>query len=244
MEIYKFIKKIKSRGYWLLILEPIRERNEKIENNHPRDKYDILKTTNVQYRGWPTPFFPSSFPEEGNFLKISENITGGIDWEHYKEIFTLFESGQFTLLSSIPEDWIDESKRLQGSDLNQYKQGEILSFVSATYYITEIFVFIKNLINSNLYKEIHSFRLKLYFNNTDNRKLKAFGNRIGFFHEYKSTSTNIKVFDNQIEKESFSEAWETIAKNSIINFYKYFGTYDPSASMIETDIKNLLERRV
>jgi len=204
METSKFIEKVKTRGYWLLILEPTERINNKFENYHPRDRYDILKTTNVQYRGWPTPYFPPNSPEDGNFLKISEDITGGVDWEHYKEIFTLFSSGQFLLLSGVPEDWVDESERLKGSELGKYKPGEILSFVSTIYYITEMFVFIRNLINSNLYKETPSFMLKLSLGNTNDRKLKAFGNRIDFFYEYKSSSKKIKIFDGPIKKEYLS----------------------------------------
>jgi hypothetical protein len=245
-KISKLVKKIESRGYWAIIIESLGGLSKDTKNLVPRDKYHILQTTNVQYRGWPVPYFPNigDLNQNGEFVKISENISGGIDWEHYKQIFTLFQSGQFVLISGVSEDWVDESERLQMSELNSYKEQKILSFVSTTYYFTEVFIFISKFINSDLFQDVSDFHVKFSLKNTNNRTLKMFGaNRVEFFKDYTSTAGDIKIYNRTINSKTFAKTWKKELLNSTINFYKYFGDYVPNSKVIESDIDNLLERK-
>lgn len=245
MEISKLTKKIKSRGHWVIILEPLKELDRNVKNLAPRDKYQILKDTSVKYRGWPVPYFPNIGEQDPDqdFLKMSEDISAGIDWEHYKQSFTLFESGQFVLISGANEDWVDESEALQMSDLKFAKPHEILSFVSTTYYLTEIFVFISKLISSNLYKDINNFNFRFYLKNTDKRKLRIFGNRVEFSKDYSVFAEDIKIYDDIIDKKDFVKTWKIRLLNTAMRFYKHFGDYDPNPKVIQSDIDNLLERK-
>jgi hypothetical protein len=245
MEISQLKEKIKSRGHWVVILEPLIPKEFSPET-HPIDKYKILSNQAVRYRGWPTPYFPkvNSLDKEKEDLEISEDITGGIDWEHYKEVFTLFNSGQFVLVSGVSEDWIDESEGLQLSEMKNYKDKKILSFVSTTYYFTEVFAFILNLINSDLYKDVSNFHFRFYLQNTKGRTLKIFGGRrVEFFRDYTATAKNIKICEYSFTKDTFTTTWQDKLLEYTIGFYKFFVGYEPNPKVIQSDIDNLLNRR-
>ena len=243
MEISKIRNKIASRGHWVVILAPLD--NQVSNNTHPRDKYKILSEQSVEYRGWPYPYFPDiNNAQEWDEISTEDDINGCVDYEHHKECFTLFKSNQFVDIRGIPEDWVDESTFLQGGELKGYKDGEVLSFVSTTYFFTEVFLFIKNLINSDLYKDTNNFHFKFHCQKTKGRSLKIFGHeRIDFSMDYKSTAANIKICEFIFTKDQFANNWEKMLIDCCIGFYKFFGTYEPSVKVIQSDIENLVNRR-
>lgn len=243
MEISQIRDKTTSRGHWIIILEPLESNTSNI---HPRDRYKILTEQSVRYRGWPFPYFPdiNTSKLENEFVEISDDISGGIDHQHYKECFTLFKSGQFVTINGVSEDWVDESELLQFSPLKSYKQGEVLSFVSTTYLLSEMFLFIKNLISSELYKKNNNFMLKIYLQKNKGRSLKIFDPlRVEFSMDYKSSAENIAIYKEAFTKEHFIKNWKDILIECCIKFYKFFGTYDPNVKVIESDIDNLINRR-
>jgi len=245
MEISQLKEKIKTRGHWIIILEPISS-DQNSTPLHPTDRYRILLNQAVRYRGWPTPYFPKieSSNDPKDFLEISKNITGSIDWEHYKEVFTLFDSGQFVLISGVQEDWVEESNRLQLTELKSYEPNKILSFISTTYYFTEVFAFISNLINSEIYSNTEEFVFKFYLQNTKDRTLKIFGGkRVEFSKDYTCTTETIKICEYLFTKENFINTWKDKLFESIIRFYKFFVGYEPNEKVIRSDIDNLLNRR-
>lgn len=236
--------KIASRGHWFIIVGP---ENKEEDNTHPRDKYNILKQLAIQHRGWPYPYFPE-INDNQSFSSLTfeeQKVKGCTDFLHRKECFTLFKSNQFISIKAIGEDWIDEAEHLQDSDLKDYKPGEVLSFVSTTYSFTEVFMFVKNLVNSDLYKTSNNFYFKFQYQKLKDRTLKIFGgNRIGFSMDYKSTSPAISVCELLLEKEYFTTNWNEILLNGCMEFYKYFGSYEPNEKVIKSDINNFINRKI
>ncbi len=243
MEFSKVREKIASRGHWFVIVGPVEENTNK---DHPREKYKILQNSAVRYRGWPYPYFPEINNREPFSSVVFERgkIKGCSDIEHHKECFTLFESNQFVSIKGIPEDWVDESPYLQSSPLKEYSKGEVLSFVTTTNSFTEVFLFVKNLVNSDLYKDTQNFYFKFQYQKILDRALKIFGgNRIEFSMDYKSLSPAITVCDLLLNKEYFTTNWKNILIKSCREFYKNFGSYEPNEKVIESDIDNLINRR-
>jgi hypothetical protein len=245
MEISQLKNKIASRGHWYFILGPV-ENNKTINNSHPRDNYEILRKQGVHFRGRPFPYFPkidSLHPEREN-VSLDENITAYRDWEHYKECFTLFNSGQFFYLTGLYEDWVDESTRLQETIYREYSPGTVLNYVTATYFLTEVFIFVKNMIDSELYKEADEFLFDFRIQKTKGRTLKIFDpKRVGFFQDYKCTAPNITLYKSFFVKKYFIENWKEELLKASLDFYKFFGNYEPNEKVIKSDIDNLLNRR-
>lgn len=245
MEFNEVREKIASRGHWFVIVGPGEEREEE-STEYPRDKYNILKQLGIQHRGWPYPYFPGIDNEKpfASLIFEDQKIKGCSDFQHQKECFTLFKSNQFVSIKAIGEDWVDESENLQNSELKDYEPGEILSFVSTTYSFTEVFMFVKNLVDSDLYKTHNNFYFKFQYQKLRGRTLKIFGkDRIGFSMDYKSNSAAICVCELFLEKEYFMTNWRKILLEGCIKFYKNFGSYEPSEKVIESDINNFINRR-
>src|SRR5438105_12910808 len=97
------VEKIRSRGYWDVTIRPatfVENRIAELAELAP-----IVERSQVSLRGW-------NFPH----VRRRETIARGLnwtgqesEWNHYKEAWRLYKSGLFRDLSSLKEDWQDES---------------------------------------------------------------------------------------------------------------------------------------
>lgn len=93
-------EKIRSRGYWRLVIRPVAFDPTAI----PYDGLgDVIRSVQVQMRGWNLPHF-------------REPLTYGEDWigqasqfEHHLEEWRYYTSGQFADFIAFASDWRDES---------------------------------------------------------------------------------------------------------------------------------------
>src|SRR5918999_2600983 len=129
----ELLEKIRSRGYWKVIIRPATFVEKRISNTS--DVYPILEKTSVQVRIW-------GFPHLDNNEKLGINVDWigqEIAWEYYLELWRFYQSGQFVHLSGMAEDWLDRS-RLSPPD-QSWKPRTFLNVVGAVFRFTEIFEF-------------------------------------------------------------------------------------------------------
>lgn len=127
------IDKIKSRGYWKVIIRPSDFRNDRVPEFETLEH--IVTQSSVSLRGW-------SFPHISTKTEIQRGIDWvqqWVEWSDHVEAWRLYQSGQFVFNGSIRDDWWDKSFwRRPGEDR---KPGSILSVVDVVFHFTEILEF-------------------------------------------------------------------------------------------------------
>jgi len=125
-------EKIKSRGYWEIVIRP----SEFVEKRIPSLKKCVenIRDNKVLLRGWDYPHYDlSNNPTPGeNYVEQS------FCWEDYGhlEAWRYYQSGQFAHYLAVWEDW-DKSIKNRGN----ITDSKILSLISTICLLTEIFEF-------------------------------------------------------------------------------------------------------
>ena len=94
---------IKSRGFWRVTVRPSR-----FDPNHIDDYnrlFAVVRDSAVELRGWDCPHIDTQNPPRRENVWVGQE-TG---WEHYRELWRLYRSGQFLFLGGYEEDWRDHS---------------------------------------------------------------------------------------------------------------------------------------
>lgn len=97
------VEKIKSRGYWRVLIRPGDYQPTRVANILSLRK--IISECSVQISGWDFPHVSSrSEPTIGQ-----DHIEQVIDWEHYVQYWRFYQSGQFVFYGGVWNDWRDQS---------------------------------------------------------------------------------------------------------------------------------------
>ena len=132
MDAKELEKKIRSRGYWRVVIRPS---GFIAERARLRDLEQIARDSVIQLRGWDYPHFPKEGVTRGN--DFIEALTD-VEWLSHIELWRLYQSGQFVHLFAMREDWVEGTPM---AGLGNVKPGTLLSYESTLYTITEIFLF-------------------------------------------------------------------------------------------------------
>jgi hypothetical protein len=167
--------KIKSRGYWEVILRPTEYNPSLISSLSECTK--LVDSSKVILRGWDYPHKSIHGITSG-----SDYVESLTDWEPYIELWRMYQSGQFYHLFAFHEDWWGPI-RIFGSNVQYLESGYGLEFLSTLYTITEICEFTKRLVKNDVFK--NEINLKINLNNVKNRVLVTtqFGRHILPDHE-------------------------------------------------------------
>jgi hypothetical protein len=129
----ELLKKIRSRGYWQIVVRPA----EFIEKRIPDivSLYPILQKTYVSLRGWDFPHLDSHAPPQIYLDSIGQEV----DWQHHISTWRFYQSGQFIYITNISIDWRDQSSFWPADD--KWKPGTLLGVGDILYRFTEVFEF-------------------------------------------------------------------------------------------------------
>jgi hypothetical protein len=64
-----------------------------------------LRAAQVSVRGWDLPNLGAAC----TINRAATSISGSTDWNHHREAWHFYSSGQFKMLRGLPEDWRDRS---------------------------------------------------------------------------------------------------------------------------------------
>lgn len=129
------LAKIKSRGYWKVWLRPrkyIENRIESLSQCH-----EIMRECKVLLRGWDYPHISSRNPPY-NGLDYIESF---VDWQMYKEVWRLYQTGQFIHFFSMKEDWFEDYRGLAPSGWASTTPGTTFGYINNLFNISEIYEF-------------------------------------------------------------------------------------------------------
>src|SRR5882672_11668860 len=137
------LQKIRQHGYWQIRFLPSEPLIRDLERQEIRE---ILTKSSISLRGWNYPHIPVHNNDHEELYLSGDHFEGWIDWNIFKEIFRVYDNGQYFHLFGAYEDWWSENDDLPSD--HPYKKvqvGKTLEVVSVVYRITEIFAFLRNL---------------------------------------------------------------------------------------------------
>jgi len=226
-------EKIKSRGYWEVIIRPTRFEKERIN-----DLSQCLKITEhcrIKNRGWDYPHIANN---ERPYCGIDyfESVT---DWDLHKEFWRMYQSGQFVHLFGIWEDWFDEEEKFFGpSRYSSVKPGSVLEVIMTLYSITEIYQFASKLAMAGLFDDSVFISIKLH--GLMNRKLECFDFLRRFYTDY---FCRINTFPREkvITVNTLVNKFDEIALDETLEIFKRFNWNSPPREAYLTEQRRFLE---
>lgn len=236
------LKKAKTKGYWKLIVEP----TVKIDNffSHPVDAKEYVNDKKVSLRGWDYPHYPTKRDNFEGWEVQSDRTNVFIDWNHFVEVWTFFQSGQFAHILGLREDWLCDSDWFSDDHLfKKVKSQTVVDFVWSTLTLTEMLLFVKNLSEDKRYTgKIH---VEISLHNVMDRRLFTFDpSRIPIFQSRTSSSVNISLLNKDFETSEINSNYLQIARDCAVCLFKYFDWPDPPVNVIEQDQQKLLSRTI
>ena len=236
------IKKIKTSGYWKLVIEPTKP----VPNffNHISEAEDLIENSSIKLRGWNYPHVPNENQQHQGIEIQNHRVNGFIIWHHFLEAWSFYDSGQFVHIFGLREDWFKESDWLTEQDhLKHIEPNTILDFVGTTLSVTEMLLFSQNLINNAKYGD--SVRITISLHNVQNRKLTTIDpNRVPMFSNYMATTNEITGFEKVVTKTDLNDNTLLLAEETVIRIFKFFRGFNPPIQVIKDDQKKLIERRL
>ncbi len=126
----ELLTKIKSRGYWRVVIRPTTFVEDRVPNLYVLQR--ILEKTSVQLKGW-------NFPHIDGFRELDQ----GPDWVgqeivsgEIQEMWRFYQSSQLVHYFAIPEDWKAAHRQSTSDDARKAVWSYIRDFVAR---FTEIF---------------------------------------------------------------------------------------------------------
>jgi len=230
------LEKIKSRGYWFVNIRPLKFEEERIKSL--RECKKLVKDCVVSLRGWDYPHYSTRL-EPISGLDWVESVT---DWEEYKELWRMYQSGQFTHFFGCKEDWLGEAKTLFGTPRTwEYAPGSVLSVLNTLFRITEIYEFASRLAERKLFDEALYLNIELH--GMKNRRLIFLDRRRIFFHDY-ICGINSLPHSNTISIEDILGNAHDLALDHAIWIFERFNWDSPPREVLKEDQKRFLERRL
>jgi hypothetical protein len=133
------VEDIRSRGYWEVIIRPTKLVPQRVPDISAL--YPIVAHSSVQFRGWDFPHI-----DEREKIIAIDWVGQETRWEHMREAWRLYRSGQFYHLGGIWDDWRDESKFWPST--TGWQRGSRLGIGDVLFRFAEIFEFAARLATS------------------------------------------------------------------------------------------------
>jgi len=232
----RVLEKIKSRGYWEVVIRPMHFEKERI--NDLIQCLKIVEECKIMLRGWDYPHISNKEPPYCG-IDYFESVT---DWDAYKEFWRMYQSGQFVHLFGLHEDWFEDEIPLFGpSQYSSIKPGSILEVSMTLYSLTEIFQFATNLARKNLFDESAFVSIKLH--GLMNRTLQSFDFGRRFWNQY-TCHINSFPIEKEIPVKTLLEKNDEIALTETFEVFKRFNWASPPKDTFKTDQLKLIERKI
>lgn len=236
------LKKTKSRGYWQVRIYPTRINTNLIQPINSAK--ETMRNLGVHLRGWDYPHFPTINNEkQALYVSGRERLEAWVDTDQFKEVWRLYNNGQFIHLMGVKEDWWDEDTWVSDDHpLKQTKPLTRLEVISAIYQITEIYVFFSNYANSLDIKEVET---EISLHNTKGRQLVISDpRRAPLFAEYKAWVDVVELPKKTYTKEQLSDKFKDLAFEQIMDLFHQFSWDNPPEAVIREDQRKLIERQI
>lgn len=156
------LERIKSRGYWFVTIRPLKFEETRIPSLTECER--LVRECIVSLRGWD---YPHISRREG-VTSGPDWIQAATDWQMYKELWRIYQSGQFVHFFGCREDWWCDSS-LTSEKTRSVKPGTVLEVLMTLFSATEIYEFASRLAQRELFDEMLQLTIELH--GMENRRL-------------------------------------------------------------------------
>lgn len=225
----KIAEKILSRGYWRVIIRPIKYDPELIESLGMIR--EIVKKNTLHLKGWDYPH-----TNEERLINGQNHVETFEDFSIYKEFWRFNQSGQFLHLFGMHDDWQEEFISLTGQKSKplDFKRIAIESILTA---VTEVFEFASRLTLNGVYKDVH---IEITLHNNKDRMLYSWNKR-HLSRNYISSIPSIRWKQN-ISKQDLIGNSSKLALEVALYIYERFN-YSTSPEIFKSEQERLLSGR-
>lgn len=239
MKIDDLLKKIKSKGYWKIVIRP----NEYVEKLIPtlNGCEEIIKENKVSFRGWDYPHIDTS----GIKFAGKNSIHSYCDWPGGPvfEYWRFYQTGQFVHYFAMREDLRIDEERIKSIQKEYNTESKkFLDIVSTLYSITEIFEFAARL--SKVSPNIKGVQVIIELNDVEGRQL--------FFWDSFSRMLNsayvceypegVLTAERVISKDDLNNNAAGLALDVTVEILNKFNWKTVDRSIFFEDQRELLER--
>lgn len=227
------LNKIKSRGYWQVIIRPTQFKEDRLSL---QECDQIVRECKVMLRGWDYPHINNRQPPRAGGIDYVESLT---DWYDHKELWRMYQSGQFVHLFGCREDWLGEEIPIFGrsrhSDVKPYS---VLEIIMTLYSLTEIYEFASRLAQKNLFEGTAFLSVTLH--GMENRKLIYFKQGRVLFDDYICHIKELSREKNIAVDELLGRGHE-LALDHTLWILERFNWFSPPREVLKEDQRKLLE---
>jgi len=126
--------KIRSRGYWEVLIHPATFKERRIPNI--ADLFPLVHRLSVTLRGWDFPHIDvQNLPMFGK-----DQVMQDVDWKEYIEVWQMYQSGQFYYNGAMRYDWAEDVTGWVPKP-PLYSEAKILGIGDTVARFTEVFRF-------------------------------------------------------------------------------------------------------
>jgi hypothetical protein len=172
------VDKIKSRGYWHVVISPDTFHNNRIAS--ARELIPIVSQCRVEFGGnrWAFPHSSTENPSIGQDW-IEASVEGGTHLEAWR----LYQSGLFIAYLSVWDDWRDQSYFQEAPE--DWKPGATLPVYDAIFTYLEVFEFAARLALTPLGAD--TTHISVTLSGMKDRILRMDNPQRHFYHDYTTT---------------------------------------------------------
>lgn len=231
----KILNKIKSKGYWRILFRPL---THEIRIKELDKCKEIVERNKVSLIGWDYPHFAYRRDNDADLVPGNDYYEGWTDWMQFKELWRMYQSGQFIHYVALYDDWYEEGIKDEWAEHDS--EHRILKITETVFFITEVYEFLSRLTKARLFEG--GVNVSLQLNNTKDRILYSehgIGRR--FLRNYKTGAPDI-VCDKQYRERDIIENPCLLAKEALLHIFERFG-WKPADGVIEGHQSRLLEKK-
>ena len=219
----ELLEKIRSRGYWRVIIRPVAYIEDRIE--HFPDLFGILLRTSVELRGLGFPNLGSHSSVKRHRNWIQQECSLG----QYLEVWRFYQSGQFVDVRGIEGDWADSY--IAQPPQPDWAPCRFLVIEDVVDQFTEVFEFASRLAFTDSGDE--QMRLHIGLHGIKDRRLTTRDRQSGnpYFKEFSASVLDEYCYDGVLSKAELVAIPRELALKPAEGLLHRFG-YSPSSSLL------------
>jgi len=228
----ELLEKIRSRGYWKIVIHPASFVEKRVENIS--DLYPILQKITVELRGWDFPHLDPHirYRTDNDWIEQISEVN------QYLEFWRFYQSGQFVDFLGMEEDWLDECHDWPLP--KDWRPGSYLSVENALFQFTEILELAARLSLNQVGDE--SMHLEIDLHGLKGRGLKLENRRKGSSYLRNNLAELDRLpYSVDLSKTELITASLELALKPALELFRRFG-WQPSLEILRDMQDNLLRR--
>jgi len=204
-----FVDLIKSTGYTRVVIRPT-DKPEELTVSAARD---LVQKSSVSLRGWDYPHISHRNDANGGSETFSTFAQDWCNWQHHREFWRMYKSGQFLHYKALREDLQDDDRK---------PTGLVFAISSFSYTATEVMEFAYRLFRHGLYQ--HGADVQLTIGRSRGRQLWVDDPmRMGFSTPRVTSSETIEVARTLTRSDFETTTPSAPALSMILEVFEAFG---------------------